>query len=53
MRLGLLQTKLGLVHFLRNHKVSPCPQTVTKEEFDSKAPLMSMKGGVILKIEKI
>ncbi|XP_037945098.1 cytochrome P450 6g1-like [Teleopsis dalmanni] len=49
-RLGLLQTKLGLVHFLKNHFVEPCDQTPSKMEFDPKAIILQCSTGIYLNI---
>ncbi|XP_037945099.1 cytochrome P450 6g1-like [Teleopsis dalmanni] len=49
-RLGLLQTKLGLVHFLKNHFVEPCDQTPSKMEFDPKGLILQCSQGINLNV---
>ncbi|XP_016989788.2 probable cytochrome P450 6w1 [Drosophila rhopaloa] len=53
MRLGLLQSKLGLVHLLRNHQVHTCDQTVEKIEFAPTSPVLASKQEIILRLEKV
>ncbi|XP_075167554.1 uncharacterized protein LOC142239648 [Haematobia irritans] len=49
-RIGLLQTKLGLVHFLKNHRVQICDKTPVREEFDPKALVLQFEQGVSLNV---
>lgn len=49
-RIGLLQTKLGLVHFLKNHYVKICSKTPLKEDFDPKALLLQYKDGITMDV---
>ena len=53
MRWGLVQVKLGLVHILRNHSVSPCDKTPDTIQFDPKAFVLIPKKDIYLKIEKV
>ncbi|XP_037935232.1 probable cytochrome P450 6v1 [Teleopsis dalmanni] len=52
MSIGLLQLKLGLIHFLREHCVEFCEKTVDSIEFDMKFALLSNKDGIYLRIVK-
>ena len=36
MRVGLLQSRLGLVHLLKNHSVRPCAETIKEPKFEPK-----------------
>ncbi|XP_075167814.1 uncharacterized protein LOC142239971 [Haematobia irritans] len=49
-RLGLLQVKLALVHILKNHYVQLCDQTNINPQFDPKAFLLQIKGGIKLEV---
>lgn len=49
-RIGLLQTKLGLVHILKNHKVEVCAKTPINSEFDPKALLLQYDIGMPLNV---
>ncbi|XP_017043517.1 probable cytochrome P450 6w1 [Drosophila ficusphila] len=53
MRLGLLQSKLGLVHLLRNHRVHTCDQTVKKIEWAATSPVIASKHDIVLRLEKV
>ncbi|XP_060657330.1 probable cytochrome P450 6w1 [Drosophila nasuta] len=53
MRLGLLQTKLGLVHLLRNHRVLACEKTKKTIEFAPMAAVLIPKDEVFLKLERV
>ena len=53
MRLGLLQTKLGLIHILRKHRVSLCAKSAKEVEFDQGTQVLSIKGGNYLQFNKI
>ncbi|XP_030375130.1 probable cytochrome P450 6w1 [Scaptodrosophila lebanonensis] len=52
MRLGLLQTKLGLVHLLRNHRVIQCEKTIENIEFAPLSGVMTPKSDVLLRLER-
>ncbi|XP_017112415.1 probable cytochrome P450 6w1 [Drosophila elegans] len=53
MRLGLLQSKLGLVHLLRNHQVHNCEQTIKKIEWARTSPVLASKQEIVLRLEKV
>ncbi|GLH01137.1 Cytochrome P450 6k1 [Gryllus bimaculatus] len=48
MRLGLLQTKVGLAHIILNFKVSPCAATPENMSYDLKSVLILPRDGVPL-----
>ncbi|XP_047118299.1 probable cytochrome P450 6a14 [Schistocerca piceifrons] len=50
MRLGLLQSKLGLVHLLSHYKVDVCSETDIPLPLDPMASILATKNGVHLKI---
>ncbi|XP_011295350.1 cytochrome P450 6g1 [Musca domestica] len=47
-RLGLMQTKCGLMHILKNHKVRMGDRTMKQLDFDPKAFVLQLKGGMNL-----
>lgn len=49
-RFGILQAKLGLINFLRNHSVTTCEKTHKKMILDPKALIIQSKGGIYLKV---
>ncbi|XP_030377437.1 cytochrome P450 6g1-like [Scaptodrosophila lebanonensis] len=49
-RIGLLQSKLGLVHILKNHMVRCCADTVGNIKFDPKAFVLQADSGINLEI---
>ncbi|XP_018785106.1 PREDICTED: cytochrome P450 6g1-like [Bactrocera latifrons] len=49
-RIGLLQSKLGLVHILKNHYVTTCEKTPSEITFDPLSIVLSYKGGIYLKL---
>ena len=51
IRLGLLQTKLGLIHVLKNHRIVECQQKSAEVEFDPRTPSLSVKDGVHIRLE--
>lgn len=51
-RLGLLQTKMGLVHILKNYHVEPCSKTPAEMKLDPKALILASQDGVYLRIVK-
>ncbi|XP_068154055.1 probable cytochrome P450 6w1 [Drosophila tropicalis] len=53
MRLGLLQAKLGIIHMLRNHRVTPSASTIKRIEFSPLSVVLSSKDEVLLNIERI
>ncbi|KAH8410249.1 hypothetical protein KR009_010074, partial [Drosophila setifemur] len=53
MRLGLLQSKLGLVHLLRNHRVHVCDKTTKTIQWSSFSPVLTSKDDIALRLEKV
>ncbi|SPP73317.1 probable cytochrome P450 6w1 [Drosophila guanche] len=53
MRLGLLQSKLGLVHLLRNHRVKWCDKTVKTIEFAPMTAVLASKHEIYLRVERV
>lgn len=53
MRLGLLQSKLGLVHLLRNHQVHTCDQTPKTVKWAPGSPVIASKDEIALRLEKV
>ncbi|KAH8402378.1 hypothetical protein KR009_011599, partial [Drosophila setifemur] len=49
-RIGLLQTKLGLVHILKNHSVRDCANSMKQMKFDPKGFVLQAEGGIHLEI---
>ncbi|XP_055856026.1 uncharacterized protein LOC129919200 [Episyrphus balteatus] len=49
-RLGLFQSKMGIVNFLRGHYVEPCDKSHTKMKLDPKGMLLSANGGVYVNL---
>lgn len=49
-RFGLLQTKIGIIHFLRNHFVKPSEFSPEQILFEKKALLLQSAGGVYVNI---
>ncbi|XP_055917663.1 probable cytochrome P450 6g2 [Eupeodes corollae] len=49
-RLGTLQSKMGLVNFLRSHYVEPCEKSHSKIILDPKGLLLSAQGGIYVKL---
>lgn len=45
-RLGLMQAKIGLLSFLKNHYVTPNEQTLTEMVLDPLALIIAAKGGI-------
>lgn len=50
MRIGYLQTKLGLVHFLKNHCVKTSANTIKEPVFDPKSFLLQFEKGINLEV---
>ncbi|XP_030379305.1 probable cytochrome P450 6v1 [Scaptodrosophila lebanonensis] len=50
MLIGQLQIKLGLIYFLRQHRVEFCEKTVERITFDSKFALLSSEHSIYLKV---
>lgn len=49
-RFGLLQTKVGLINFFKNHSVSPTEHTPRVLELEPKALVIQSKGGIVLNV---
>ncbi|XP_061391784.1 cytochrome P450 6g1-like, partial [Musca vetustissima] len=47
-RLGQMQTKCGLIQILKNHRVRACDRTTQQLDFDPKAFVLQLKGGMHL-----
>jgi len=52
MRLGLLQAKVGLVHFLRHHRVIRCYKTVKSIKFSIRSPVMASDVDIYLQLQR-
>ncbi|XP_076285655.1 putative cytochrome P450 6a14 [Lasioglossum baleicum] len=52
-RFAFYQSKVGLISILRNHKVEVCEKTTIPYKSDTRAFLLSLKGGVVLKMSKV
>ncbi|XP_076618276.1 cytochrome P450 6k1-like [Colletes latitarsis] len=53
LRLGLMQSKLGIVQFLRKFEVSPCEKTRIPMVLDPKGITTTALGGIYLNVRKI
>lgn len=53
IRLGLLESKYGLVQILRNFEVSPCKETSTSIRLNPNALTLTALGGLYLNIKKL
>lgn len=51
--LAVLQVKLGLIHFLKRHRVERCDKTADTIKFDRRYALLTQKGGIYLKLVEI
>lgn len=49
-RFGLVQTKIGLINFLRNHYVTPSDKMPKTLELDKKSLLIQCEGGIHLNV---
>lgn len=49
-RFGILESKLGFIHFLKNYSVMPCDKTPVQLTFKPKSLLLQAKNGVYLNI---
>ncbi|XP_063698178.1 uncharacterized protein LOC134829111 [Culicoides brevitarsis] len=52
-RFGKIQSKVGLVMLLKNFKFSKSPKTVFPVEFNTDFELLTVKGGIYLKVENL
>lgn len=53
MRLGLLQSKLGLIQILSQYELTPCKETMIPMRQNPKALLTAADGGLFLNLRKI
>ncbi|KAK2585576.1 hypothetical protein KPH14_010210 [Odynerus spinipes] len=53
LRLGLLQSKLGLIHLLKKHEFSPSEQTSIPMRIDPKGLTTTAVGGIQLNVRKL
>ncbi|XP_043249709.1 cytochrome P450 6k1-like [Colletes gigas] len=53
LRLGLMQSKLGIVQIIKDYEVSPCEKTVIPLVLDPRGLTTIAKGGIYLNIRKI
>lgn len=51
-RFAYLQTKVGLVQFLRNHCVTMSSKTLQQIKFDAKALIIQSEGGIVLNVKR-
>lgn len=49
-RFAYLQTKIGLIQFLRNHRVTFSQNTSTRLKLDPKALILQSEGGIQLTV---
>ncbi|XP_076642889.1 putative cytochrome P450 6a14 [Halictus rubicundus] len=52
-RFAFYQSKVGLISILRNHKVEVCEKTTIPYKSETRAFLLTLKGGVMLKMSKV
>ncbi|KNE87960.1 hypothetical protein PSTG_18646, partial [Puccinia striiformis f. sp. tritici PST-78] len=50
MRVAQLQSRLGLVHLLKNHSVRPCTESIKEQKFDPKQPMLQFAPAIKLEI---
>lgn len=53
MRFGLLQTKIGLVHLLKNYKFYPTPNTKVPLKFDQESGVLISLNDIYFRVEKL
>ncbi|XP_015114682.1 cytochrome P450 6k1 [Diachasma alloeum] len=53
LRLGLLQSKMGLISILQKYEVYPCEKTAIPMKFHTQGLMTSAAGGLYLNIKKI
>lgn len=49
-RFAYLQIKIGLIQFLRNHRVTFCSETSSHLKLDPKALILQSEGGIRLTV---
>uniref|UniRef100_A0A1A9Z5A0 Cytochrome P450 n=1 Tax=Glossina pallidipes TaxID=7398 RepID=A0A1A9Z5A0_GLOPL len=52
MRIGLLQSKIGLVHLLKNHHVAACKQTSKEAKLKDMGVILQFENGVYLLVKR-
>ncbi|XP_076666516.1 putative cytochrome P450 6a14 isoform X1 [Andrena cerasifolii] len=52
-RFANIQSKIGLITILRHHRVEVCEKTTIPYQHDKRAFLLTLKGGILLKITKV
>lgn len=50
LQIALLQIKLGLIYFLRQHRIELCDRTVDHISFDAKFALLASEHSIYLKV---
>lgn len=53
MRIGLLQTKLGLLKLLPKYEFTPCKETLIPMRFSTKSLVVAPDGGIFLNVREI
>lgn len=53
LRFGMMQARIGIVTALSNFKFSPTEKTPKTLEFGLNAPILTVRGGVHLKVENL
>ncbi|CAD7079510.1 unnamed protein product [Hermetia illucens] len=53
LRFGRMQSRIGLVTLLKNYRFRPCEETPTSLEYVEGNPLLSLKHGIHLLVEKV
>ncbi|XP_037903839.1 probable cytochrome P450 6a13 isoform X2 [Hermetia illucens] len=53
LRFGRMQSRIGLVSLLKNYRFKPCEKTPTSFEYVEANPLLSIKQGMHLLVEKV
>ncbi|KAK0089207.1 hypothetical protein PV326_004555 [Microctonus aethiopoides] len=53
MRIGLLQTKLGVIKLLTKYEFTPCKDTLIPMRLSSTAPMTVSDGGIFLNVKEI
>jgi cytochrome P450 family 6 len=53
MRFGILQSKVGIISFLRKFKVEPCEKTEIPIKFSKRNLVLGTNNGIWLKVSKL
>lgn len=51
-RIGLMQTKLALIHIISKYELQPCKETLIPMQFDNLFPFTRALGSVTLNVKK-